>query len=371
MMPFLKRHILFPEKFGLTPYFWLLFMVPIILSLFPISTTYDYFLLALILLFLKAYRDAYTITALFPLNILTQLLIAIVLGITKQNGYLFIFTAWEIGSIPLAKNTYNKYLIGYYLACSISFIGSTLLQNFSSITEWAELILPLAFAIGSPLAARSMWSSFRKSEQLRRNNQRLEAIIKQNERDRIARDLHDTVGQTFSIITLKTELAQKLLKKEPILAEKELSEIAQLSRSSLNSVRSIVNNLHEKNLAQTMIEEENNLKLANITVQSTNETLSNSWPINIQHIFSSVITESVTNMIRHSHAQLATFTFNESSTTYFLEIKDNGIGIQTIRSGAFGLTSMEQRMIEAGGSLSISTSAGTILTFTLPKEVTL
>ncbi|MDF0478994.1 sensor histidine kinase [Vagococcus sp. PNs007] len=367
MKQFFKRHILFPEKFGFTPYFWLLFLIPTIFSLFPINTTYRYFLIILLLIFIKAYRDAYTITTLLPLNILTQLLIAIFFGITEQNGYLFIFTAWEIGSIPLAKTTFKHYLIGYYSACLVSFIGSTIPHPPYSFSEWSTLMIPLGFAVVSPLAARSMGDSYRRSAQLSRNNQRLEAIVKQNERDRIARDLHDTVGQTFSIITLKTELAQKLIQKDASLAEKELSEIAQLSRASLNSVRSIVNNLHEKNIAETMIEEENNLKLANISIQSINETLSNTWPPDVQHLFSSVITEAVTNMIRHSKAQVASFTFSESSTHYSLSIKDNGIGIQTIRSGAFGLTSMERRMTEVGGNLTITSTNGTILTFTLPK----
>ncbi|MCP6717894.1 histidine kinase, partial [Klebsiella pneumoniae] len=72
--------------------------------------------------------------------------------------------------------------------------------------------------------------SVERQRQLNQTNRRLKTIVERNERERIARDLHDTLGQSFSMITLKTELAKKLLVKAPEKVAPELDEIEQTSR---------------------------------------------------------------------------------------------------------------------------------------------
>ena len=83
--------------------------------------------------------------------------------------------------------------------------------------------------------------------------------MERNERERIARDLHDTLGQSFSMITLKTELAKKLLVKAPEKVAPELDEIEQTSRQNLQLVREIVNNLHEQSLTEVLLAQTRNL----------------------------------------------------------------------------------------------------------------
>ena len=79
-----------------------------------------------------------------------------------------------------------------------------------SSTDMVEIPLTVVAAIISPLAAKAMNETYRRTYHLSQQNKRLEAIVRQNERDRIAQDLHDNLGQAFSIITLKAELAKEI-----------------------------------------------------------------------------------------------------------------------------------------------------------------
>lgn len=369
MKDFFIRHILFPKQFGYTPYYWLVFLLPTLIQIF---TTPSWLMLCLylvlLIIFLKNYRDAYVVSKTLTKQIIIQLIIALFFGITLNNGYLFIFTAWEIGSLPLPKQRFKTYLCYYGISCFIS-LGTALFTHPINLpSELYSIIFVAICAIISPNAARSLASSYRKTEQLTHTNQRLERVIKQQERDRIARDLHDNLGQTFSIITLKAELAEKLLVNKPELVKSELEDIAKTSRDSLNSVRQIIANLQEKTLPKTMLEETANLHHANIMVTSQNEEHLIHWPAKIQHSLSLIIKEAVTNVIRHSQATQVTIAFNEDSNDYYLTIDDNGLGFDTVRKGSQGLVGMTYRVEELGGTIQINSRHGTNIHVTLPKE---
>ncbi|EMF0285386.1 sensor histidine kinase [Enterococcus hirae] len=367
-MSFFEKHIFFPKRFGIAPYFWLVFLIPTIYSLFPLTSWFDWLFILLLVIFLKAYRDGYEVHKFLTGDVFLQLLIACLFGIFQKNGYLFIFVAWEIGSLPVTKRLFYHYLTGYYVSVMISLGAMLWTTRFTHSSSYINVGITIIAAIITPLAAKSVGESYRRIYRLNQQNKRLEAVVRQNERDRIARDLHDHLGQASSIISLKAELAEKLIAIDSRQATNELHDIAETSRKNLSLVRGIVSNLQERTIAQTMLEEEKNLVLTNIQLHSVGEELAEKWPTNIQHTVSAVIKEAITNMIRHSKASIAMIDFTENIDTYFITIQDNGQGFTQLKSTGYGISEMKERIQTEKGQLTITGTQGVKIVISLPKE---
>ncbi|WP_167849806.1 sensor histidine kinase [Companilactobacillus suantsaicola] len=233
---------------------------------------------------MKFYHDGYLLHRFIFVDIVIQLVIATYFtqSFPSTGGPLFfIYTAWQIGSLPFSRKRFLRFYFLYLITILFCTLDKIIQIPFT-LHNFFGIVIVLTFTFGSPLASRSLGNSYRRGYRMQQNNRRLETIIKQNERDRIAKDLHDNIGQSFSIITLKAELATKLIEKQPQNALQQLKDITKTSREDLNLVRKIVANLNEKTIASAMIEEEKNLSIANIRQISINEQTSNDWPKNIQ-----------------------------------------------------------------------------------------
>lgn len=364
-MKFLEKHILFPKRFGIIPYFWV-FSLIVLSSETLIKYKFHWILFSLLLIFLKLYRDGYVINRWLPIQITGQLLITTYLVYQYGLETLFIYTAWEIGSLPFKKSQFYKYTALYLVFSVFCIIGDSI-YNFEQYQLFG-IIITMFFAIGSPFAARSLGNSYRRLYSLKQNNKRLETIIKQQERERIAKDLHDNLGQSFSLITLKAELANKLIDKNPNQARQEIKDIAAASRENLAMVRKIVSDLNQKSIAEAMIEEERNLHLVNIMQSSHNEKISVNWPIPIQTALAAIIKEASTNIIRYSQAHIATFDFDEDDENYYLSIKDDGVGYQQGQKDSFGITGMAQRLASINGTIAIESNQGIVLKTKIQKD---
>lgn len=374
MTEFLEKHVLFPKRFGFMPYFWVFALLLTTTEMFIYHGNIRWFELLLALVFIICYRNGFVINPFIKSELLIQILIGAYFCVIYPNGgfTFFIYTAWEIGSLPLKqKQFFNYYYL--YLTISISCLLGYIILNIHSVPSSEDifsLLIALTFDIGSPLAARSVSNAYHRSYQARQNNKRLESIIKQNERDRIAKDLHDNIGQSFSIITLKSELADKLIDIDPQKAHQQLKDIAQTSRNDLNLVRKIVSDLNEKTIASAMIEENENLQLAQIRQISINEEISSTWPKNIQHMLAAIIKESSTNVIRYSQANTLKFTFEEDRTDFLLEIEDDGIGLkrENIDHASFGISGMRSRLNSINGEIELISNHGLTIKISVPKK---
>ena len=365
MKAFLQKHILFDHRYGMMPYFWGIALIFFSIQMVVNFHTYPKWVaVVLLLIYAKFYRDSYEKKSFQLYKALVQLSIAVLMVMFSQYGTLFIFFAWQIGSMNITKNRFYLFTALYLIACTIG-IGSGYFMHDPLSTY--DLAISIFFAVGSPFAARSLRNSYQKRFQLSQNNQRLETIIKQAERGRIAKDLHDNLGQSFSLITLKAELAEKLMASDQEKSQKELQDIAETSRKNLSLVREIVADLNKKTIAEAMTIEGKNLQTANIFMQADNEELSSNWPDQIQNTLASVIKEAVTNILRYSKAAQADFIFSEDTDNFGLIISDNGIGFKKKSEGSFGLNGMSQRLSAMNGKLSIESDHGTKLTITIPK----
>jgi len=179
-------------------------------------------------------------------------------------------------------------------------------------------------------------------------------MIKQNERQRIARDLHDNLGQSFSMITLKAEYARKLLAKKPDAVPEQLLEIEQASRQNLKMVREIVAGLRQVTVAEELINQERNLSVAGILLLTKNEDQLEGIPQQNQQVLAQCLHEAVTNIIRYSQATECYVVFNRTATTFQMQIEDNGRGLKSEdQYKSHGIVGMRERLKTIDGELMV------------------
>ena len=167
------------------------------------------------------------------------------------------------------------------------------------------------------------------------------------EREEIARDVHDVLGHSLTVITLKAELAQRLLEIDPARAGAEMEAIAQLSRASLAEVRSTVTCLRVPDFSGEIEGAGRALQTAGIRAELPDAQSALAVAGVNAKLFSWVLREAVTNMVRHSGANAARVRLSATG----LDILDNGVGVGDARGN--GLTGMAQRVAASGGSVVI------------------
>lgn len=170
------------------------------------------------------------------------------------------------------------------------------------------------------------------------------------EREEIARDVHDVLGHSLTVITLKAELAQRLLEIDPARAGVEMEAIAQLSRASLAEVRSTVTRLRVPDFSGEIEGAGRALQTAGIRAELPEAQSALAVAGVNAKLFSWVLREAVTNMVRHSGANAARVRLSATG----LDIIDNGVGVGDARGN--GLTGMGQRVAASGGSVVIETA---------------
>ncbi|MCD0153429.1 sensor histidine kinase, partial [Streptococcus agalactiae] len=133
------------------------------------------------------------------------------------------------------------------------------------------LIVPI-FCIGYMWIAIENRNSEEQREKIAEQNQYINILSAENERNRIGRDLHDSLGHTFAMMTLKTELALKLLEKRNYdKVQKELSELNHISHQSMSEVRQIVSNLKYRTVVEEIDELYRLFQLSNIKLTVVNK----------------------------------------------------------------------------------------------------
>ena len=168
------------------------------------------------------------------------------------------------------------------------------------------------------------------------------------ERERIARDVHDVLGHSLTIVNLKAELASKLVETNAPAAQEQMRQVAQLSRQALAEVHSTVTRLRVPDLEGEVLASSRALETAGIQADLPDATTAANIAGMNSSLFSWALRETVTNIVRHSHATYATVRLNSTG----LEVTDNGIGIGDAPCKS-GLTGLRTRIEDAGGTLTL------------------
>jgi len=227
---------------------------------------------------------------------------------------------------------------------------------------------PPLIALGAAVAGIAVGSAYiyrwlLANRQLRLARRQVERLAQAAERDRIARDLHDLLGHSLSLVVLKAALAKRLSRSQPDSLESELGDIEKAAREALTQVRAAVRGYRSDGLLQEAERMRQTLTDAGIECRLSAETalLAPSG----QSLLSLVLRESVTNILRHSRARSCRIEIASIGGQVRLLVADDGVGRRTAAEGS-GLKGMRERLEAAGGKLQIEDGPGTTIVAELP-----
>jgi signal transduction histidine kinase len=189
-------------------------------------------------------------------------------------------------------------------------------------------------------------------------------LAKVSERERIARDLHDVLGHTLSVITLKAELGGRLLMQDTELDRTriEIADIERVARLGLAEINQAIGGGAIESLDDEFDRAMATLHTAGIAVECRRE------PVGIdagrQFALALALREAVTNIVRHAQAGKCSLRLLKQNARYVLEVCDDGRG--GLAAEGLGLRGMRERIEAMGGSVSRETREGTRLTVRLP-----
>ncbi|WP_035903290.1 sensor histidine kinase [Knoellia subterranea] len=183
----------------------------------------------------------------------------------------------------------------------------------------------------------------RNIELIRAHDENAELAV-ENERTRFARDLHDILGHSLTVITVKAELAQRLLDVDPSRARTELADLERLSRDALADVRRAVEGYRDVSLPAELARARAALAAAEIRADLPNST--DDVPSEKRELFAWAVREGVTNVLRHSGARRCSVVLTPTS----VEVRDDGRGSAEAVRGS-GLTGLQERASLVGGTV--------------------
>ncbi|HXR98209.1 MAG TPA: sensor histidine kinase [Terriglobales bacterium] len=197
----------------------------------------------------------------------------------------------------------------------------------------------------------------------------VEYLGKVAERERIARDLHDVLGHTLSVVALKVELASKLMATDGPRALRELAEVQAITRGALDEVRQAIGGYRGQGLAAELARAAATLERAGVSFAGfTPEDGAPAVAPAQEPVLALALREAVTNIVRHAGARHCRVALDPADTEWRLSIEDDGVG--GAREGN-GLRGMRERVEAARGSLRCEPAAangtGTRLVIALPR----
>jgi two-component system, NarL family, sensor histidine kinase DesK len=197
-------------------------------------------------------------------------------------------------------------------------------------------------------------ASEQKDVALKLSHDEVRRLAATAERERIGRDLHDLLGHTLSLITLKLELARKLADRDTEASKRELEEAERVARHALAEVRSAVTGIRSADLAAELASAR--LLLESSQVHLEYAAPPQDLPPDIERCLALVLREAVTNVARHAQASRARIVFERDPRAVQLCVEDDGRG--GIAADGNGLAGMRDRVRAMQGTLSIDSPRG-------------
>lgn len=264
---------------------------------------------------------------------------------------LFCVAAGEIGLFPAV----------FIAAAGVSVLKPRQALIFALTLIAACLVLPLlmpgwtsdfsaAFSVAmSSLASYGFAQLIRRNHELTQAQERIAELAVNEERGRFSRDLHDILGHSLTVITVKAELAGKLVERDPGRAITEIADIERLGREALADVRSTAAGYRGVGLAAELSRARGTLAAAGVGAELPNSV--DQVPGDYRELFGWVVREGVTNVVRHSKARTCTVRLTPNS----VEVVDDGIGPSDSTSDGTGsgLAGLRERVESADGTFEI------------------
>ncbi|WP_301110091.1 sensor histidine kinase [Sporosarcina sp.] len=360
---------IFPKSPWLSIYAWVVFCILpffyILRSASPMGLLIGFTLL--VFFFLSYYFSVKSDSGLMYMWISFEIVITVLMTLLFGYVYLSIFIAFFIGNI---RNPVGFFII-YGLHIAI-LIGAVVAGFFIEIKLFLPqihfIILAIIGVVLLPFNLYNRQKRDRLQDQLVHARQRISELTIVQERERIARDLHDTLGQKLSMIGLKSDLAVRLMDRDIESAKAEIHDIRQISSTALKEVRVLVSGMRRVKLKDELVRVEQLLKAAEIEIEHEGDpNFPDMSPI-VENVLVMCLKEAINNVVKHSYAKHCCIVFERTEKEFRIIVKDNGIGIAKngVNLPGNGLDGMEERLEFVNGKLSISSQEGTQLKITVP-----
>lgn len=274
--------------------------------------------------------------------------------------------SYFVFGVVMLRTFHNRFLLGYLvqiLLLDVVFLAVALLSGYPlQAMVWVPA---MTFIIG--IIVNVERANQEKDVALKLSHDEIRRLAATAERERIGRDLHDLLGHTLSLITLKLELSRKLFDRDPEASRREVEEAERVARHALAEVRSAVTGIRATDLAAELASAR--LMLESSAVHLEYETPPG-LPADIERGLALVVREAATNIARHARATQAQIAFACEGGTVQLRIADNGAGGVVVDGN--GLCGMRERVAALGGTLSIDSpkGQGTRLLVRVPAKAT-
>lgn len=298
-------------------------------------------------------------------------------GYWKQ-GWALVPTILGIGIIGTlwAPHNVGSGVFFIYAASFAGWLGPVrrAATGVASVVIWAMAVAYLwqphptfwgpALLFGVMVGTISIYDSTqrRRDAALRMSQEEVRQMARVAERERISRDMHDLLGHTLSVITLKAELAARIIERDPARATAEIREVEQVSRAALADVREAISGIRTRGLIGELEHARVALKAAGVRLEVDGEIPTVSPAA--EAVLAMVVREAVTNVVRHAQANYCRVVLRREADEAFVEVQDDGRGAKALAGG--GIDGMRARLAAAGGRLEVGDEFGVRLRAWLP-----
>ncbi|MGT2785318.1 sensor histidine kinase [Streptococcus merionis] len=255
---------------------------------------------------------------------------------------------WRFGD-KIKSYRFISFLLGIFVVIVIGMVRSTSLFAKVYCIIIPIFILVMLFTQYQNLQAEEL------REELYQQNKTINLLAAENERNRIGRDLHDTLGHTFAMMTLKTELALKQLDKNNTPAvQKELEDLRTISQTSMKEVRELINNLKYRTVSEELTTIQEMFTLSKIDLEVDNQIKTDQLAPVMHSTITMILRELATNIIKHAQARHCQIRI-EQADQLTIEVTDDGVGFDQLTGEE--LHSIKERLQFVKGQVAIVSKA--------------
>ncbi|MCC7178995.1 MAG: sensor histidine kinase [Acidobacteria bacterium] len=351
---------------GWRPYAWLVYLSAYIAFPFVARTSPAQWALhvAGFVVFLPLYFAGYWVDGARRLPIVLGL-VGLGTALTWLNpaaAVFFVYAASFIGGSRTGREA-TLWIAGITLAGLAAALSAGMWAPFSAV--FVAVFVPLIGFVNLH-DAEVRW----RDASLRMAHDEIARLAALAERDRIAADLHDLLGQSLSVITLKADLAARLIDRDPARAAAEVKDVAKVSRQALAEVRQAVQGFRTATMEGELSRARSVLASAGVDLHvdaaAATRIATGALTREAEYALALALREAVTNIVRHAGARHCTVSIAREGTAVRLVVQDDGVG-GDVTAGS-GLTGMKRRIEVAGGTISWSGAQGVRLEAVVPVK---
>ena len=323
------------------------------------------------ILFIVAYLGVLTTKILRLSWIFWGIMLVYVAGNTvfvAVNYIWFFFFLSNLLIYHFGVRSFNSLHVRTFLLAQVLVVGQLLIIQKIEVEFLFYLLVILAFVDLMTFGLVRIRIVEDLKEAQAKQNAQINLLLAENERSRIGQDLHDSLGHTFAMLSVKTDLALQLFQMEAYpQVEKELREIHQISKDSMNEVRTIVENLKSRTLASELETVKKMLEIAGIEVEIANQLDTASLTQELESTASMILLELVTNIIKHAKASKVYLKLERTEKELILTVRDDGCGFASIKGD--DLHTVRDRVLPFSGEVNvISQKQPTVVQVRLPYK---